>query len=86
MTLLDSAWVAQHRIEAWYRRPRAHKQSESTMPKVGADIILAVGLAMTALGFLFWYVWWIIGGVMLFWMGIMTLEDTKPDMPSEPSR
>ena len=78
MTILTTAWSLQHRAENWYHRPRLQKRHEDDSWSLGADVILTVGFGMIALGYLFFEVWWIIGGAMLFWMGIMTLEEEGP--------
>jgi hypothetical protein len=40
---------------------------------VSSNIIMAIGFGWAALGFYLMEFWWIFGGFMLFYMGVMTL-------------
>jgi hypothetical protein len=71
MTILSSAWALQHRIEAWYHKPRVHKQSTIT-PEVSLDIALVVGTCLVAYGFQADYIWWIFGGTLIICLAVIS--------------
>lgn len=45
--------------------------------KVSSDIVMAAGFGMIIYGWWSGLIWWIFGGTLLFFMGIVTLTETK---------
>lgn len=83
MTTLEEAWALQHRIEAWYRRPRERKRKETATPEIGLDTVLLVGTGLVAYGFYEWLVWWIFGGTLIICLAVMFDEDSEKEMGKE---
>jgi len=71
-TLLESAWRLQHRIEDWYARPRPRKEEDPRFA-VNPEWVMAGGVAWAILGLLLREYYWVLGGFLLFYMGVMAL-------------
>lgn len=46
---------------------------------VPLDYLMLIGLIWAALGFLFAQMWWVIGGFLLFLMGVLSIPPPKED-------
>ena len=46
---------------------------------VTSEFLMTAGFLMGVAGFVLPEMWWVIGGTMLFFMGVMTLPPTVPN-------
>lgn len=76
--IIEKAWILQHRLEAWYARPRPRKEEDPRFA-VNPEWVMAGGVAWAILGLFFREYYWILGGFLLFYMGVMTLPENEEE-------